>query len=278
MAHCRAGDQRFLEETNIQRVSSVETPATEEDLEQIGTKPAVECRTIKRVKTASSSVAKSLSESRLARPGGTCKGCVAKPVIEEKIDDDDDILRAYQEHPAAQPEINTSPSSVAKLATCCLDALDVAKSRCQAAFVENMSHLEVAIRQCEDIWRMPTHSCSGGRKSWRSTWGAIQHKLKAAMHGICRQHSAQLSVEQIESLRLEVSLLQRKLQTKESVLQNQIEAELVALQRFLGKLTGCVATLVAWLEVLDGAVCTEIVSSEDRNARADLLEQKLDLS
>ena len=98
------------------------------------------------------------------------------------------------------------------------------------------------------------------------------------MHDICRQHSAQLSVEQIVTLSFEVCLLQRKLQTKESVSQNQTEAELVALQRCLSKLTRFVATQVAWLEVLDAAHCTENVVFEDLHARADVSEQKLELS
>ena len=99
------------------------------------------------------------------------------------------------------------------------------------------------------------------RKSWRSAWGTIQHKLKGAFHCICECKAPRLSEKQIKDLTNEARLLRGKLET------TQDGPKLEVLLAIMGE---HVASIVAWSKVVDA------MSSAENMKCIDIAQEKLD--
>jgi hypothetical protein len=150
----------------------------------------------------------------------------------------------------AQPAFSTSPAD-----------------RCNLAFDEYRSRLENALQQCQYIWRDVGDCEQSQRKSWRSTWGTIQHKLKGAFHAICEYKAPRLSDKQVNDLTAEVQLLRRKPATTQ---------EEQTLEVLLENMSQSAAAVVAWSMVLDVVSQVQDVERPDVEC-IEIAQRKLDV-
>ena len=90
------------------------------------------------------------------------------------------------------------------------------------------------------------------RKSWRSTWGSIQNRLKGCFHSIVDCEAPRLSEKQVKDLTNEALLLRSKLANS---------GDAPNLQFLLEQMSRNVADTVCWskvLERMDDEQCVQI--------------------
>ena len=121
--------------------------------------------------------------------------------------------------------------------------------------------LQAALQQCQYIWSNDGNSYTHQRKSWRSTWGSIQSRLKGCFHSIVDCKAPRLSEKQVNDLTNEALLLRSKLANS---------GDAPNLEFLLEQLSRNVADTVCWSKVL------EQVDDEQTQEYLQITQKKLD--
>ena len=121
--------------------------------------------------------------------------------------------------------------------------------------------LQTALQQCQYIWSNDGNSYTHQRKSWRSTWGSIQSRLKGCFHSIVDCKAPRLSEKQVNDLTNEALLLGSKLANS---------GDAPNLKILLEQLSRNVADTVCWSKVL------ETMDDEQANECVQITQKKLD--